>query len=159
MKRIAATLVLAGSLALTLAGCGGGGADGRNAELLQSLPQYPGSVEIDRHSEELDLSGAATPSPDARRPALLVQYATADDKRAVQSFLGERLVRVGFRPSTRRDPSRPKDELAFVDGQKTVLVAFSQNQFTWSVSAEAGGTPPPGARTFFVITAQDEPED
>jgi hypothetical protein len=131
--------------------CGGGSPDERNAELLQTIPGYTNAVEIDRHSEDVTVSGAV-------QRVLKVQYATADQKPAVQAFYGERLLRAGFKHDTEPDPNAPRDAVRFRtgDGLGAVVITFAAQQTAWpaGLGVTPVATPPPGAGTFFVVSVR-----
>lgn len=146
MRRLAA-LTLAISLAFLVVACGGSG-DDRNADAFSGLATYPGAVEIDRHSEDIDVNGQ-------QQRVLKVQMASADPKDRVQSFYGEKLLRAGYRTDTQPDDTVPKEALRFrtSNGKGSVVVIFSGQQVAWAaeLGVKPGGSPPAGATTFFVI--------
>lgn len=146
MRRLLAIAVVT-LLAFAAVACGGS-ADDRNAEALAELDAYPGAVEIDRHSEDVDINGET-------QRVLKVQYASADARERIQSYYGEKLLRAGYRTDTAPDDTLPREALRFrtSDSKGTVIVIFSDQQVTWptELGVQPGGSPPPDATTFFVM--------
>ena len=146
MKRCIA-LTLVALLAFVALACGSS-ADDRNADAFSELTAYPGAVEIDRHSEDIDVNGQ-------QQRVLKVQMASSDPRERVQSFYGEKLLRAGYRTDTQPDDTVPKEALRFrtSNGKGSVVVIFSDQQVAWAaeLGVQPGGSPPAGATTFFVI--------